>query len=134
MCQCSQFPEAVVDLTYRENRSFNFLGAELFSAYFTIPDESSFTPQLDYNITLYQCSSCGQKWYVEPTPEECPSIEFGMKYFSDNRPTKMEIDSRKQFLTILAHGGFSENLCRSSGCKNFKLKGRELCHLHITVP
>lgn len=134
MCQCSQFHEAVVDLTYRENRNFKFLGAEIFSDYFRIPDESTFTPQLDYAVNLYRCETCGQKWYAEPTPEEYPSIEFGMKYFSDIPPTKMEIDSKKQFLVILAHKGFSENLCRCSNCKNFKLKGRELCHLHITVP
>ena len=133
ICQCSQSHEAVIDLTRAQDRGFDFPGAELFSSHFQTPDESTLSPELNYSAASYECTSCGQKWYVESTPEQYPSIVFAMKYCSDVPPTDNEVHSRKQFLAILAHAGFSKDLCRCSGCKNFKLTGRELCHMHLTL-
>lgn len=133
MCQCNQYHEAVIELTHAHDRNFDFPGAKLFSSHFQTPDDSTFSPKLNYSIASYECTSCGQKWHVESTPEQYPSVVFAMKYFSGVQPTDNEVKSRKQFLAILAHAGFSEGLCRLSGCKNLKLKGREFCHIHLTL-
>lgn len=132
MCNCSELPTCVAEIEYR---GFHFLGALLHRHYFETPDSEYFEPPLEYSESMYRCTECGQHWYIECSPEQTPYPEFALK--ADNieqLPSDAEIRAAKQYLCILAHGGFDAGKCRIAGCQYHKLLGRELCHLHIPFP
>lgn len=92
-------------------------------------------PELDYSNNYYQCLECGQRWYFHCSPEETTWPFFGIKLpDSIDKLSEEEIESNREFITILAHNGFEPTKCRHKGCNNFKLKGKEVCHKHLTLP
>lgn len=134
MCNCSELPNCVAEIGYWE-RSFVFSGSSINARYFETPDSEHFEPPLDYSQSMYRCAECGQPWYIEGTPEEYPSSIFALKASEITLPPSDEqVKAAKNYLCILAHGGFSSEKCSSMSCQNYKLLGRELCHLHITFP
>jgi hypothetical protein len=112
------------------------LGAKEFPKFFDEADFEFVVPEFDYSSTssVYQCAACGQHWYIEVSPEEYPSPVFALKLASSDEPTRAEIAAGKQFLSVLAHGGFSPSPCQQSGCQNLSLQGRAFCHLHYPFP
>ncbi|AJZ88485.1 hypothetical protein VW41_05210 [Klebsiella michiganensis] len=133
MCNCQALPAYVADISYGQNR-FQFIGEHLHADYFMPPDSEHFSPALDYSQNQYLCLECGQQWYFECAPEQTSFPLFALKLISDAEPGVTEINAAKQFLAILAHDGFASEKCRMKGCENFKLKGREMCHLHLRFP
>jgi hypothetical protein len=134
MCNCSRLPTHVADIEYRQ-RGFLFLGAVLHNRHFETPDSEHFEPNLDYEKTMYLCGDCGQAWYIECLPEETTSPGFALKANDVTQPPSGdEVNAAKEYLSILAHDGFHAEKCRMADCNNHKLKGRELCHLHIPFP
>lgn len=134
MCNCRELPACVADLEYRD-RGFEYLGSEAHYQHFETPESTRFEPELDYSKYMYQCSECGQPWYIECLPDEMPSPGFALKRNDTSQPPSAdELKAEKEYLCILAHGGFDSKTCRSAGCNNHKLKGRELCQLHISFP
>lgn len=136
ICQCSQTPRFVAAPDYCGAHALRLPGTEEFPQFFSETDFEFVVPALDYAnpSSVYQCSACGQYWHIEVTPEEYPSPVFALKLASCITPTAQEIEAGKQFLNILAHGGFDSSPCYQSGCQNFSLKGRALCHLHYPFP
>ncbi|QCA06216.1 hypothetical protein EGO56_14220 [Pantoea vagans] len=134
MCNCRQLPPWVAEIESIE-RGFAFSGALIHKHYFETPESDYLEPQLDYSHSRYRCLECGQEWYIECSPEQTPFPAFAFKVNELMRlPSENEVQAAKQYLCILAHGGFSSEKCRMAGCKNHKVLGRELCHLHIPFP
>lgn len=134
MCNCRKLPNCVADIEYW-TQGFEYLGSQNHCHYFETPDSTNFEPALNYSKSIYQCSECGQRWYIECLPEETPSPGFALKINAALQlPSDDEVEAAKEYLCILAHGGFDSKKCRVAGCKNHKLIGRELCHLHIPFP
>lgn len=134
MCNCKELPTCVAEIEYLD-RGFQFFGVLIHNHYFETPDSEHFEPQLDYSQFMYHCMECGQKWYIECAPEQTPYPEFALKVNELVRPPSVnELQAAKQYLCILAHGGFGSDKCRMAECQNHKLLGRELCHLHILFP
>lgn len=133
MCNCALLPNAVAELEYWERR-FHFEGAFEFGRHFELPEHEAFEPPLSHAETFYRCRECGQAWYVESVPEQMPSPSFALKIVSDKKPERDELQSAKEYLCVLAHGGFAEEKCRRVDCPNHSLKGRALCHVHISFP
>lgn len=134
MCNCRELPSSVAE---PENRGqiLALTGISLYQRYFVTPDSNRFEPPLDYSHFLYCCMECGQRWYLECTPEESPHPSFALKVNETTRlPSDELLQAVKQYLCILAHGGFDSEKCRAVDCQNHKLLGRELCHLHIPFP
>ena len=136
MCNCSKLPESIVDIySSWVERAIELQGEKIFSHYFQEMESEHFEPELNYSEVYYKCLECGQHWYIECSPEEYPSPLFALKCKdSASKPTKDDIESQKEFLTILAHNGFENTICSMAGCNNYKLKGKALCQKHITVP
>lgn len=134
MCDCRELPACVAEIEAIE-RGFTYSGALIHKHYFKTPESEYFEPQLDYANTLYCCLECGQEWYIECSPEQTPFPEFALKVNELVRPpSENEIQAAKQYLCILAHGGFDSEKCRMTGCHNHKLLRRELCHFHLPFP
>lgn len=134
MCNCGRLPACVADIEYWQ-RDFLFIGAQLHIRHFETPDSEHFEPGLEYEKTIYRCDECGQLWYIECLPEETTSPSFALKANHITLPpSREEINAAKECLSILAHDGFDSEKCRMVNCNNHKLKGRELCHLHIPFP
>jgi hypothetical protein len=133
MCECAALPATVADLDYWE-RNFRFEGRAAFPGFFNVPDGDSFEPALDHSTRAYRCTACGQRWHVECAPEEQPSPVFAMKLEPGQLLDPGTIRSQKEFLCILAHRGFAAEGCRWKGCQNLQLKGRLVCHLHVSFP
>jgi hypothetical protein len=134
MCNCRELPSSVAELEYRE-QDFQYMGDLFHNHYFETPDSDHFEPPLDYSHSMYCCMECGQTWYIECTPEQNPSPKFALKVNEIIRlPSDKKLQAAKQYLCILAHGGFDSEKCRMADCQNHKLLGRELCHLHIPFP
>lgn len=136
MCNCVDLPKAIIDISSSWiNKTISLQGQELFAHYFQEMQAELFEPELDYSIYSYQCLECGQYWYIECSPDEGLSPLFAMKYERvKGQPNTDDVWSTKEFLTVLAHNGFENSKCRTIGCENYKLKGRELCHHHLTLP
>lgn len=109
-------------------------GREVFSDFFEAIEAEKFQPVLSYSEFYYCCKICGQAWYFEGAPDEMTSPLFGIKLQSiEWRLSKDGIDSKKQLMTLLAHNGFGSEKCRHTGCDNYKLNGKELCHNHLSI-
>ncbi|WP_144395651.1 hypothetical protein [Pleionea sediminis] len=136
MCNCKELPSSVVNISMSYAfRGIELQGVKLFPEYFNGLDSERFEPELSYEFEHYRCKDCGQYWYIFLDSDENPSPWFCVKYRDRGyEPSKGEIDAEKQFLTILAHNGFGSGNCRASKCSNLKLKGKELCHLHLSLP
>lgn len=133
MCNCAELPPTIACHIEYWHRDFDFQGVPGCPAYFQELDTDTIVPSLDYDCTLYVCGSCKQGWYIECLPEETPSPSFAMKLKdSSESPSAAEIEAEKQSLSVLAHCGFEPEKCMKSACQNLRLKGRSLCHLHIT--
>jgi hypothetical protein len=91
-------------------------------------------PTSDFSIASYTCTECAQGWWIEFAPEEVMDPAFALKLRGSVEPSLAGIASAKAFLCILAHGGFDPEQCRHKDCRNWKLRGREICHLHFTFP
>jgi len=134
MCNCNELPACVADIELWLNR-FSFQGALIHHRHFETPDSEYLEPPVEYQASMYRCMQCGQHWYIEGTPDENSTPEFALKAARLTVfPTDNEIKAAKEYLCILAHGGFDSEKCRIVGCPNHKLVGRELCHLHIPFP
>ncbi len=134
MCNCRQLPACVAEIESLE-RGFEFSRGFIHNYYFETPESELFEPRLDYSQSMYRCMECGQEWYIECSPEQTPYPEFALKINGLVRPpSENELQAAKQYLCILAHGGFGSEKCRMAGCQNHKVLGRELCHLHIPFP
>lgn len=136
MCNCSELPKSVIEISLSWSfRSIKMDGVELFPQYFSGLEADDFEPELNYETSYYYCKKCRQRWYIYLDSDESPSPWLAIKHDALENPlTDQEIEAEKQFLTILAHNGFAAELCRTSGCKNLKLKGKELCNIHLTLP
>ena len=129
MCNCKSLPPYIAAPYYRGN------GEQLFPTYFSSLDTEHLAPEFQSYAEegeVYFCTFCEQHWYIELTTEEESSPLFALKVDSDAKPNRLLVEATKQFLSLLAHGGFDTSLCKQSGCNNFALKGRALCHLHFT--
>jgi len=134
MCNCSDLPEIVGDPLYN-NIAITFVGISANPEYFQEAESDSWEPELEFGECNVRCKECGQYWYFECAPEESTFPLFGLKYRDHGyEPFQSEIEEKKEWLSILAHGGTQESECRIKGCKNLKLLGRELCVKHITFP
>ena len=134
MCNCADRPKSIADPEYW-SREVAFVGITASPSYFEQLDIGNFIPQLSYSQHLYRCGSCEQSWYIECAPEEEPSPLFCMKVErSSQQPSAEDIRAEKESLSVIAHGGFEAHRCQEMGCLNQRLKGRALCHLHITFP
>ena len=134
MCNCHDLPRAICEPHYWSRIALP--GTAIFSAWFQAIDTDEFVPDLDYDIHNYCCGYCGQAWYVECAPEEELFPLFAMKLLNGAAlPTTNStvITAEKDFLSVLAHCGFSDVACRQAGCQNFALNGRALCHRHLHV-
>ena len=127
MCNCLEIPDAAAEVGYWD-RGFNYQGLSENSACFSPPDGNSLQPSLDYSCFLYRCGECGQYWYIECAPEEQPFPLFALKLDNSFQPTHAEVQTAKERLCLVAHGGFEEALCKVAGCSNHALKGRTLCY------
>ena len=136
MCNCLELPRAIINIgSSWISKDIGLQGQEQFSNYFQEMQAELFEPELDYSTYHYQCLECGQHWYIECSPDEGLSPLFALKYEGVNhQPNADDVWSNKEFLTVLAHDGFENTKCRTVGCENYKLKGRELCHRHLTLP
>jgi len=136
MCNCLQLPESIADISSSwVNSAIEFKGSEIFHIFFQEMESEEFQPDLDYSEVNYKCLECGQYWYIECSPEENPSPLFAIKRSGSNKElSKDEIESSKEYITILAHNGFESTACSMAGCNNYKLKGKALCQKHLTVP
>ena len=136
MCNCSDLPKAVIEVSLSwAFRSVKMEGVENFPQYFSGLESEEFEPELNYDTSYYHCKVCRQRWYIYLDSDESPSPWLVIKHDNVDLPlSEKEIEAEKQFLTILAHNGFSSAQCRISECGNLKLKGKELCHIHLTLP
>jgi hypothetical protein len=136
MCNCNKLNEVVVDLDSSWiSQSIPYQGKEAFSSYFEEIEAEEFEPDLNYSEFYYACIDCGQAWYLECAPVEPTFPLFGIKLKNIGQIlSKEEIESQKNFIIILAHNGFEPSKCRTANCNNFKLKGKELCHMHLSIP
>ncbi len=130
-CNCSQRPSAIGEPAYWD-RNFKFQGSAKHPEQFQPLDSNLLDVPLEFTQHLYACRACGQGWYVECTPEEQPDALFAMKYDGAVEPTRDAIDASKRSLCVLAHDGHDVALCRHAGCTYNRLKGRELCELHLS--
>lgn len=129
MCNCKALPTYIADPYYKG------IGVQQFQSHFSQLDTEGLTPEFrEYEEEggVYFCTVCEQHWYIELTTEEQPSPLFALKVDSDAKPNQLLVEATKQFLSLLAHGGFDTSLCKQSGCYNFALRGRALCHLHFS--
>ena len=134
MCNCKQLPVYIAVLDYYD-RHFQFQGAEENSEYFEEIESDDWVPEMDFHNPVLQCQECGQYWYFEYAPEEGAFPLFGIKRSSlKDIPDNALINDAKEKLSLLAHGGTTAEKCRVKGCEYSKLKGRELCVLHISFP
>lgn len=135
MCNCSKLREIIADLDSSWiNQATPFQGREMFTGFFEEIEVEELEPELNYSEFYYYCKGCGQAWYFECTPEETTSPLFGIKLQNtEHRLSQDEIDSQKEFITILAHNGFGSAKCRNAGCDNYKLNGKELCQKHLSM-
>ncbi len=136
MCNCAELNTVFLDLDSNwVQQAIPYQGKSLFSQYFLEWDSDQVAPELDYSKHNYQCLECDQYWYFECSPEQSTWPLFGIKRSDkDQKLSEEDIKANQEFVTILAHNGFEPTLCRAKGCHNFKLKGKELCHKHITLP
>jgi hypothetical protein len=136
MCNCLELKEFVVDLDSSWiDRTIPYQGRNIFPEFFEEIEGEEFEPELDYSENYYNCQECKQSWYFECTPDESTFPLFGIELSNpEQRLSQEEITSSKEFLAVLAHNGFEATKCRYAGCQNFKLKGKELCQKHLTVP
>ncbi len=117
----------------RENTQYP--GVNKFPQYFNTIDGEFFEPEFDYCIENYLCKSCGQAWYFEFDGSDCPDPIFGIKLTDIKvKLSRDDIYSYKEFITILAYDGFESTKCRYKNCGNYKLKGKEICQVHHTLP
>jgi hypothetical protein len=131
MCNCAELPPAVADPVYQP-QTVRKSWPEIFSGIFSLPDFDQLTPSISHSYNgPYQCPVCNQYWYVECAPEEQPFPIFAIKLASNIMPTEEEKASHKQFLSVLAHMGFSSTRCLMTGCPNFALNDRAFCHFHF---
>lgn len=134
MCNCADLPELVCDPSYY-NKGFSFEGIKSYPEYFDGIDSDYWVPDLEYCECNSRCKDCGQEWYLECAPEESTFPLFGLKTRGPGyEPSKEEIKDKKETLSLMAHGGTDEFVCRIKECNNNKLKGREFCVEHITFP
>ena len=136
MCNCSDLPKSVVEISLSWSfRSIEMAGVDLFPQYFSGLEAEEFEPELSHETSYYRCKECRQGWYIYLDSDETPSPWLAIKHNDFGQPlTDHEIEAEKQFLTILAHNGFEPTQCRESCCGNFKLRGKELCHMHLSLP
>ncbi|MEC7119750.1 MAG: hypothetical protein VXW65_07595 [Pseudomonadota bacterium] len=136
MCNCSALKEIVVDLDSSWiSQAIPYEGKEAFAPYFEEIEAEEFEPELSYSEDYYTCKDCGQAWYFECAPTEGTFPLLGIKLKDEqHRLCSEEIEAHKDFITILAHNGFESSKCRTVNCNNFKLKGKQLCHRHLSLP
>jgi hypothetical protein len=133
MCNCSNHTPFVADPHYWRS-SVALAGVSASPSYFEPLATESFVPALTHSQVSYTCSACGQSWYVECAPEEEASALFAMKVQGPSyHPLAEEVRAAKEFLSVVAHGGFEAKACSYAQCPNLRLKGRALCHLHLSV-
>tara|TARA_R100001377_G_C3194089_1_gene111816 strand:+ start:3462 stop:3872 length:411 start_codon:yes stop_codon:yes gene_type:complete len=135
MCNCANLPENVVEISFSWFlRNSIMTGVDKFPEYFNGLESDNFLPELNETSEHYKCLDCGQYWYIQLDPDECPSPWLSIKYEGKgSEPSKNKIKSAIEFLTILAHEGFDEEPCRDKNCQHYKLKGKEFCHMHLSV-
>jgi hypothetical protein len=95
---------------------------------------TTLAPPLSFSTPLYCCTDCNQAWYIECAPEEVPEPMFAMKLESTAAPNEDDVRAAKEFLSVIAHGGFEVARCTAAQCPNRRLKGRLFCHLHTAFP
>lgn len=134
MCNYHEMPEFPAEIMYWEP-NFIFNGANEFAQRLVIESVKTavFTPPLNSGQKLYCCENCGQHWYIEFLPEEETSPAFALKNHEALQLTDEIIRSKKQFLSILARGGFDSAPCLKNECPNFCPNGRSFCHLHLSL-
>lgn len=135
MCNCNDLSEIVFDLDSSQHTELKKgLGRHAFPSFFAEFEVEEFEPALSYSELYYCCKCCGQPWYIECAPEELTFALFGIKLQdNDQRLTTNTINSKKQFITLLAHNGFGAEKCRHQTCDNHSLNGKELCHNHLSL-
>jgi len=136
MCNCEELPKSVVDVSLSWSfRSIEMQGVNQFTQYFSGLEAEDFEPELSHEVEYYRCKGCGQAWYIYLDGDESPSPWLAIKVAEVSTSLcETDIRAEKEFLTILAHNGFESDNCRVSGCKNLKLKGKELCNVHLSLP
>ena len=135
MCNCKQLAETVVDLNAGlMGQALPSCGQDLFPCYFGEIESEDFEPQLNYGDLYYCCKECGQAWYFECAPDEITSPVFAIKRYSvEQRLSKDEVNAKKEFITLLAHNGFSDKKCSHIECDNYQLNGKKMCHKHLSI-
>jgi hypothetical protein len=102
-------------------------GEGLFAEWFQALQPAALTPDLRFEWSDYRSRDCGQAWYVECAPEEDLNPIFAMKVEAATEVLSAgspEVLSTRDFLLVLARGGFSTTRCAMDGCVSFALLGR----------
>lgn len=135
MCNCKKLKKTVFDLDSNWiDQAIAYQGRDVFPEFFAEFEAEEFEPALSYSEFYYCCKTCSQAWYLECASDEVTFPLFGIKLQGiEQRLSKDEVDSQKQFIILLAHNGFGSGKCRQSGCNNYKLNGKELCHHHLAI-
>jgi hypothetical protein len=133
VCNCPQLPFVVASPGYWDGH-FVYSGVEQSPLFFRELNVEDLMPELDCSNTIYRCEACGQWWWVELAPEETPEPLFALKIAGPDPAVAPLVASARAYVSILAHGGFEGEPCRHKNCRNWKLRGRELCQLHMAFP
>ena len=134
MCVCASLPNLYASLD-RFRRETALPGSVNSPGYFQGPDIEDLDCSVTWEQREYQCTRCGQAWYGEAQPAEYPEFQFAMKIGGvGSPPSPGAIDAAKESLCVIAHGGFEDGRCAQAGCRNRRLIGRFMCHLHFAFP
>ncbi len=135
MCECQTVGDFFVCNNNQSNIFSHPLNAKNKFPNYLMEDSPCDQAQItfEYGEFYYTCSECQQSWYFECYPSTPTYPIFGIKTENEDvRLSPNKINSTKQFLTILAHEGFSENKCLHQGCNNYALKGIQICIHHFS--
>jgi hypothetical protein len=79
---------------------------------------------------LGQCKLCGQYWCIELAPDENLSEVVAAKLRNASHFKDFDLIPVKQFLTVLAFGGFGQTKCLFQGCDEYVIGKTALCLKH----
>jgi hypothetical protein len=80
------------------------------------------------------CATFNRAWHVELELESSPFVAFATKLETINEPLFLEVEEAKRFLLLIAHCGFSSQLCQRSGCAELHLRRRALWEAYWGFP
>ncbi len=140
MCNCKELPRIFADPRYYSDKKELRKSADNYPMFFdeaydlAVNDLEIIPSKSKSNGALYRCNECGQHWQIDPAPEEDSWPLLAIKIESEESWKNFDDKPIREYLSILAHGGFGTSICHAKDCENYVLKGAYWCHRHYGFP